>query len=350
MRSLRAVPSVPSVPSAPSLPAVLAGVGAALVLTVAAALPAAADDHDGFTIEDPRIVESSGLAASRAHPGIYWTHNDQDKGAFLYAVDSRTGKTVATITMTGVGKPRDVEAISVGGDGNIYVGDIGDNLNGTWSNVWVYRLPEPKTLKDQTVRATQYDVKYADGARDAEALMVHPKTGRVYIVSKNEDGGGLYEGPERLSASGTNVFKRISEIDLWVTDGAFSPDGEQLALRGYFGGIWYAWQGAGEKPQRKGRLSVPLQRQGESVTYTLDGTTLMYGTEGERSEVKPVEAPGGGSGDRSGGSSGGAGSGDGGGDSGAEGGFKTGAIVVGAVLLAAFGWKRLGKRSGARRR
>ncbi|WAL96200.1 WD40 repeat domain-containing protein [Streptomyces sp. Je 1-369] len=341
MRSLRAFPCAPSVPS------VLAGIGAALVLTVAAAVPAAADDHDGFTIEDPRIVESSGLAASRAHPGVYWTHNDQDKGAFLYAVDSKTGKTVATVTMTGVGAPRDVEAISVGGDGNIYVGDIGDNLNGTWSNVWVYKLPEPKTLKDQTVRATQYVVKYADGARDAEALMVHPKTGRIYIVSKNEDGGGLYEGPERMSASSTNVFKRISEIDLWVTDGAFSPDGEQLAVRGYFGGIRYAWQGAGRKPQRKGRLSVPLQRQGESVTYTLDGTTLMYGTEGEQSEVKPVEAPGGGSGgDSDGSSGGGAGSGDGGGDSGAEGGLKTGAIVVGAVLLAVFGWKRLGRRGG----
>ncbi|MEV7190893.1 WD40 repeat domain-containing protein [Streptomyces sp. NPDC093510] len=336
MRSLRAVP-----------PSVLV---AGAVLVFATAVPAAADDHDGFDIKDPRIVESSGLAASRAHPGVYWTHNDQDKGAFLYAVDSKTGETVATVTMTGVGAPRDVEAISVGSDGNIYVGDIGDNLNGTWSNVWVYKLPEPKQLKDQTVRATQYVVKYADGARDAEALMVHPKTGRIYIVSKNEDGGGLYESPERMSASGTNVFKRVSEIDLWVTDGAFSPDGKQLALRGYFGGIWYAWQGDGKKPQRKGRLSVPLQRQGESVTYTLDGTTLMYGTEGAQSEVKPVEAPGG-AGDGSGSSDGGSGSGDGSGDgdSGIGGSVKTGAVVLGAVLLAVFGLKRLGRRGGARR-
>ena len=51
--------------------------------------------------------------------------------------------------------------------------------------------------------ATQFDVKYADGPRNAEALMVHPRTGRVYIASKNEDGGGLYEGPEKLTAAGT---------------------------------------------------------------------------------------------------------------------------------------------------
>ncbi|MFF3643920.1 WD40 repeat domain-containing protein [Streptomyces sp. NPDC002564] len=333
MRSLRAVPSV------------LAG---AVLLTLAAAVPAVADDHDGFTIEDPRIVESSGLAASRAHPGVYWTHNDQDKGAYLYAVDSKTGETVATVTMTGVGKPRDVEAISVGSDGNIYVGDIGDNLNGTWPNVWIYKLPEPERLKDQTVRATQYVVKYADGARDAEALMVHPKTGRLYIVSKNEDGGGLYESPERMSASGTNVFRRVGDIDLWVTDGAFSPDGRRLALRGYFGGIWYAWRGEGKLPERKGRLSVPLQRQGESVTYTLDGSTLMYGTEGARSEVTPVEAPGG-SGGGSGSSSGGSG-GDGGAGSGGDSTLKTGAIALGAVLLAVFGVKRLSRRGGRRGR
>ena len=42
----------------------------------------------GFTIRDPRITESSGLAASRLHPGIYWTHNDSDDGPYLYAVDS----------------------------------------------------------------------------------------------------------------------------------------------------------------------------------------------------------------------------------------------------------------------
>ncbi|QQC89960.1 WD40 repeat domain-containing protein [Streptomyces alfalfae] len=337
MRSLRAVP-------VPSLLAV------ATVLSLAVASPAAADDgHDGFTIEDPRIVESSGLAASRAHPGVYWTHNDQDKGAYLYAVDAKTGKTVATVTMTGVGAPRDVEAISVGADGNLYVGDIGDNLGGTWSNVWIYRLPEPKKLADQSIRATQYVVKYADGARDAEALMVHPKTGRIYIADKKEDGGSLYEGPARMSASGANVFKRVGATDLWVTDGAFSPDGEQLSLRGYFGGVSYTWKGAGKMPEREGRLSVPIQRQGESVTYTPDGTTLMYGTEGGRSAVTPVEVKGKGGGSDSSGPGSGSASGDDGG--GMDGGVKTGAVVFGAVLLAFLGLKRLSRRgSGTRGR
>lgn len=317
-----------------------------LVLLSAATGTAAADDsHDGFTVKDPRIIESSGLAASRAHPGVYWTHNDQDKGgALLYAVDGKTGKTVATVTMTGVGTPRDVEAISVGGDGNLYVGDIGDNLGGTWSHVWIYKLPEPQKLGDQTVRATQYTVKYEGGARDAEALMVHPKTGRIYIADKKEEGGGLYEGPARMSASGVNVFKRLGDTGLWTTDGAFSPDGKQLALRGYLGGVSFAWKGAGKKPEREGRLSVPLQRQGESVTYTPDGTTLMYGTEGEQSEVETVEVEGAGGGNNSssnGGSSGD--TGDGGG-SGVDSEVKVGALTLAVVLAALFGLKRMFRR------
>ncbi|WP_369390059.1 WD40 repeat domain-containing protein [Streptomyces sp. CG1] len=269
--------------------AVLAGV----LLAGGRGLPASAADGDGdqgFTLKDPRITESSGLAASRLHPGVYWTHNDSGDGPYVYAVDSRTGRTVARITLRGIGSPRDVEAISIGPDNEIYLGDIGDNLGGKWPYVWIYRLPEPKELKDQTVNVAQYVVKYANGPRDAESLIVHPKTGRVYIIDKKEDGGHLYEGPATLSGSGTNIFKPIAPVDLWATDAAFSPDGRQLAVRGYFGGIYYDWNGG--RIKRAGQLDVPLQGQGEGVSYSVDGTKLLYSSEGADSEVVAKEVPG----------------------------------------------------------
>jgi hypothetical protein len=307
----------------------------------AAALPSSSADGaaHAFTIEDPRITESSGLAASRAHPGIYWTHNDSDDGPYLYAIDARTGRTVATVTMSGVGRPRDVEAISMGPGNTLYVGDIGDNTGGGWSHVWIYRLPEPKELHDQTVRATQYTVTYADGPRDAEALMVHPKTGRVYIADKKEDGGHLYEGPATLSPTGTNVFRKVAPIDLWVTDGAFSPDGDQLAVRGYFGGILYDWRDG--RPKRKATLTVPMQGQGESLTYTADGSTLMYGSEGARSRVEPGQLPGTGSGGPSHTGSPGDGSTSG---PDASAGYAKGAVVLLIALAVLYGGKRVVSR------
>ncbi|MEU3985529.1 WD40 repeat domain-containing protein [Streptomyces sp. NPDC026672] len=320
--------------------ALLAGV----LLMGALALPAsAADGDEGFTIKDPRITESSGLAASRQHPGIYWTHNDSDDGPYIYAVDSATGATVATVTLSGVGTPRDVEAISIGPDNQIYVGDIGDNLGGTWPYVWIYRLPEPKVLENRTIRATQYVVKYSDGPRDAESLVVDPKTGRVYIIDKKEDGGHLFEGPERLSTSGANVFRPIAPVDLWATDAALSPDGRRLAVRGYFGGISYDWNGG--RIERKGRLDVPLQGQGESVSFSADGTRLLYGSEGADSSVRAEDAPGGGGRDASGSPSAGGSpaAGPGGGGTGGRVGIG-GAVAVAAVALAFFGLRRLRRR------
>ncbi|MCT9091801.1 WD40 repeat domain-containing protein [Streptomyces sp. ASQP_92] len=312
--------------------------GVAGLVLVCAAGPAAADDG-GFTIKDPRIKESSGLAASRAHPGVYWTHNDSGDGAYLYAVDGKTGRTLARITLTGVGHPRDVEAISLGPDGDLCVGDIGDNLDGSWSHVWIYRFPEPAQLTDQTVKATQYDVRYADGPRNAEALMVHPRTGRVYIASKRESGGGLYEGPATLSTAGPNVFRRVGEVP-WVTDGAFSPDGTKLALRGYFALAEYAWKG-GAAPLGDWHAvpGTPVQGQSESVTYTTDGTALMVGSEGADSEVArvPLTEDGansphaGGSSPRSGGSGG-------------NGNFVLGAMVLAGATALGVGAKRMLRR------
>jgi hypothetical protein len=241
-----------------------------------------------FTMNDPRITESSGLATSRRHPDVYWTHNDSGDGPYVYAIDGRTGRTLARVTLRGV-TARDCEAISIGPDGDIYLGDIGDNLGGAWPEVWIYRFPEPKTLRDQTVRVTTFTVRYADGPRNAESLMVEPKTGRVYIASKNSDGGHLYEGPARLSASGVNVFHRIADVP-WVTDGAFSPDGSRLVLRGYLGAYDYRWRDG--RPSEIGRLDIPLQPQGESVTYTPDGRSIMVGSEGDDSQVWRVPLTG----------------------------------------------------------
>ncbi|MER8000678.1 WD40 repeat domain-containing protein [Streptomyces sp. NPDC095613] len=325
-----------------------------LAVTLTASVPvlattAVADDgkpDQSFTIKDSRITESSGLAASRKHPGVYWTHNDSDDGPYIYAVDSRTGETVATVTMSGVGEPRDVEAISLGPDGNLYVGDIGDNLNGSWDHVWIYRFPEPDRLGDLTVRATQFTVRYADGARDAEAMMVDPKTGRVYIASKNEDGGGLYEGPERLTASGANVFRRVGEVP-WVTDGAFSPDGTELVLRSYFSARGYDWKNGRLGADR--RVKAPIQGQAESVTYTTDGSALMFGSEGANSGVVRVDldkGEGGGEGTGGGSSSGASSDGDGAsGDGAGQGSATVGALVLAGVVVLYFGGKRLRRKS-----
>src|SRR5215216_4067774 len=91
----------------------------------------ASGTQTAFTVQDPRISESSGLAASTGHPGIVYTHNDSGHAAQIFALDAK-GRTKATYTLDGV-TARDWEGIALGKDEQgrpaIFIADIGDNQN-----------------------------------------------------------------------------------------------------------------------------------------------------------------------------------------------------------------------------
>ncbi|MCI0686594.1 MAG: hypothetical protein L0Y54_05070 [Sporichthyaceae bacterium] len=269
-------------------------VGAAQV--VAAATPiaevggqsAAAAASVAFTIADDRISESSGLAMSRRHRDVVYTHNDSEDDARVFALGTN-GTTRAVLTLEGV-QARDWEAIATGEDDEgrpaVFIGDIGDNLGGAWSEIWVYRIGEPRRLEDQTVSSVRYRFRYADGPRDAEAMLVDPGTNRIYIVSKGARGGAVYAAPTNLSTSKVNVLRRVAEAPAMITDGAFAPDGSRLALRDYVFAHVY-----NEAGSRIARLTLPIQSQGESVTYSRDGRSLLSGSEGPNAKVWRVPLP-----------------------------------------------------------
>ncbi|QBI52282.1 esterase-like activity of phytase family protein [Streptomonospora litoralis] len=248
--------------------------------------PAAAQPQ--FRITDERIQESSGLTASRRHDGVYWTHNDSGAyGPEIYAVDGQ-GRTVATVTLTGEGvEARDWEAIAVGagpdGEPAVYVGDIGDNFQGGWPSIRVYRLPEPRRLTDQAVRATSFTLVYEDGGRDAEAMMVDPRDNRLYVLSK-EIAGGVYAAPERLDPDGRNTLERVDSAPLYATDAAFSPDGAYYAVRTYWAATVYD-ASEGVRGRTVERVPLPESDQGESLAFSHDGRSLLAGTEGPGSPV-----------------------------------------------------------------
>jgi hypothetical protein len=238
-------------------------------------------------IGDPRVVESSGLAASRRHAGVLWTHNDSGDAARLFAI-GRDGRVLATLRFAGV-QARDWEAMAVGrddrGEPALFAGDIGDNL-GVWPSVTVYRIAEPVRLRDATVRPRRYRLRYPDGPRDAEALLVDPRGNRLYVASKDEAGGSLYQAPVELRSDRVNLLRRVRRVPALVTDGAFSPDGRLLVLRDYRAAHVYAASGG-----RLATVPLPLQQQGESIAFSADGASLLAGSEGAGSEIWRVPLP-----------------------------------------------------------
>ncbi|GAA3665476.1 hypothetical protein GCM10022224_032230 [Nonomuraea antimicrobica] len=258
------------------------------------AAPAFAADDDGaerlFTFKDSRITESSGLAVSPTRDGVYYTHNDSAAAPTFYAVDG-DGRTLATFQVRGA-EARDWEGMAATRDprtgrGVLWFADIGDNLDGAWPNVSVYKVTEPRTLRDATVPAVRYRFRYADGARNAEGIMVHPKTGRLYVVSK-EFAGSVYEAPKTLRTDRVNVLRKVGNAPIMATDAAYAPDGSSYVIRTYFSATLYRPSG-----ETLARVTMPELKQAESIAYTADGKALLTGSEGPDSPVYRVPIPGG---------------------------------------------------------
>lgn len=253
-------------------------------------------------LKDKSVKESSGIAASRTVPGVYWTHNDSGDGPYVYAFDTR-GTSRGVWRVAGA-TATDWEDIAAGpgpkpGVSYLYIGDIGDNQSKR-SEIVVYRVPEPdlktgaraKSKATSTAQAEIFRFRYPDGSHDAEALLVHPRTGNLYIVTKILLGDpGIYEATAPLTAGGTSTLNLIGTLSVpsllggIITGGAISPDGRRVAfcdyLQGYeavlengsadFNTIW-------KRPLIS--ISLGKRAQGEAITYRLDSKALLMTSEG----------------------------------------------------------------------
>ncbi len=265
------------------------------------------------TIKERSISESSGLVASRQTPGVYWTHNDSGDGPFIYSFDTR-GDSLGIFRVTGA-QARDWEDISIGpgpqaDTSYLYIGDIGDN-NDVRPDIVIYRVPEPaltaatrkltKLKPGTTEPAEAIRLRYPDGPHDAEALLVHPVTGHIYIVTKLLIADpGVYEAAPPFTAGKPMTLTRIGTIHVpslfggVVTGGSVSPDGRRVALCDYFQGYELVLPARSNDfndiwKQRMVGFDLGKRKQGESIAYRNDGKALLATSEGKGTPLIQVE-------------------------------------------------------------
>ena len=252
-----------------------------LTLGLASGLPltASARATVAFTISDSRITESSGLATdSRAR--VYWTINDSGAGGVAYGLNS-SGRVVGTLRYAA--EPIDVEAVALH-DGRLYVADIGDNTE-VRDFVTVYYFDNARA-DGQTVGYRSWDLTYPDGPHNAETLLVDG-SGRLFVVTKGAATGAVYAAPRRLQRSGINKLSKVGNAPAAVTDGTFLPGEERVALLTY-GSIVVV---DAKTYKTVGRADIPVQAQPESLTVSLDKSSLLVGSEGRQSRVYAVPIP-----------------------------------------------------------
>ncbi len=256
------------------------GVCVALPFLLGAAAGARAAPDPAFRFADPGIVESSGLVVVDAPGDLVVTTNDSGDVGRVFTVDPATGDTVGVTSWTP--QPVDVEALAPAGPGHVWVGDIGDNQH-VRSSVEVLRVPVGRGRTAAVPEA--YALVYPDGARDAEALVCHPLTGQLFVITKGVFAGTVYAAPMRLRAHRVNRLVEVGEAPGIVTDATFLPGGGGVVMRTYANahlatfGTWEpvaSWE-------------LPQQDQGEGIA--LAGRDLLLSTEGVRSPVLRVPLP-----------------------------------------------------------
>jgi len=169
------------------------------------------------------INESSGLAAGRTVPGVFWTHNDSGDRPRIFAFNAK-GDNIATVKINGAARDwEDMAAFTKNNKHYLLLADVGDNSR-------------------------------------------KRKTSTLYIIKKKL------------------VAKPIANLPiLWTTAMDISPDGLRAVVLTYGCAYEYARK-PGESWKktfnRKGLVvNVPARKQGESICYGPDGKSLYLTSE-----------------------------------------------------------------------
>ncbi len=205
-----------------------------------------ADAITSGTLRGTDAEELSGLVASRSRPGLLWAHNDGNGNRLkLYAID-RDAKLRKEIRIRDL-ELDDLEDIAMGPGPDpardyLYLADTGDNENNR-DEIRVIRFPEPDIDTAEEISSEEVDVyrfRYDDhDPHDAEALLVDPANGDIYIITKHgpdERRTRVYMAEAPLDSSGRNTLVEIlrdddaADLRGSVVAADISTDGSRIAL------------------------------------------------------------------------------------------------------------------------
>ncbi|HEY4208999.1 MAG TPA: hypothetical protein VGM31_19375 [Puia sp.] len=276
-------------------------------------------------LDDDRINETSGIAASHLNPGFLYVHNDSGDSSRFFAI-TPDGHLQTILDFNGdpalplgVTDCEDI-AVGPGPDPNssyVYIGDIGDN-NGGRKHITIYRIKEPilerrpvdsarssgsgidSTAPFKHLSAEPLFLQYPDGPRDAETLMLDPIEKLIYIVSKREDSVHVYSTPLNFKAHDKVILTKHTNLyfpgtNNWITAGDISADGAQILVKSYT--KVYFWPRPAQEPVWKTLQRPPttlpyiIEPQGEAIGFDFAGAGYYTVGEGKRPELFYYKVP-----------------------------------------------------------
>lgn len=177
-----------------------------------------------FRVSDPRVAGVGGVVAGTAHPDVWWALGSGTGRPRLFAL-GRDGGVRAAYTLTGVPAGHRWNALTIvrngSGAANLFLGDLTEGRLGSLS---LYRVAEPAALRNGTLAARPFKLRYPDGGHDGGTLLADPREGRVYIVTRAATAAAVFALPGVLGPQ-VNELTRLRTLRFGVRGGGFAPDG-----------------------------------------------------------------------------------------------------------------------------
>lgn len=189
------------------------------------------------------LTEASGLVYYGNNS--LWTHNDGGDLPYIYNIDT-AGNIIQTKRITNATN-YDWEDLAKDKEGNLYIGDFGNNKNNR-QTLQIYKIPSPEKSSSDRINAELISFNYSDSIPyplrehqmnfDMEAMVVFGQ--HIYLFSKNRT--TPFSGFTKLYrlplTPGTHTAQLIDSVMLdnnnmltdWVTGADISPDNKTLAL------------------------------------------------------------------------------------------------------------------------
>ena len=252
----------------------------------------------------------------KGHESYYWVHNDSGDLPRIFALHE-SGVVIAEVAVTGAqavdwediaAGPSPQDDRKAGGKDSrasapgtssssgktrsyLYLADTGNN-DYRRTEFSIYRIPEPElpTLepgqKLSSERAAEIRFRYPERPFDCEAMVVHPETGNIYLITKPLFQNFVYRCRNRVE-DGAQTLVKVGALSarFVVTAADLSPDGRRLLVRTYLDAEEYRLSPGKDFEEifRERGVVVPSalsEIQGECIAYDHAGTG--YVTAGER--------------------------------------------------------------------
>ncbi|MEM6684469.1 MAG: hypothetical protein AAF617_01640 [Bacteroidota bacterium] len=187
------------------------------------------------------LEEVSGMEVLPNSDNI-WMINDSGNDPKVFVTNSK-GKISQTLYIEG--KNRDWEDLTKDNEGNLYVGDFGNNANQR-KNQKIYKLSASDLATKKSIKPVKIEFSFPDQKKfppkkkkrhfDVESVVYH--NNHLYLFTKSRTSSdygrtNLYKIPAKKGkhkAEFISTFNTCSDLECWVTSAAMSPDGKKVVL------------------------------------------------------------------------------------------------------------------------